>query len=99
MKDGLVRADDAAAGVPRARRRALPRGARVRVRITGTDLLTLDVHASVIARIDDAGTPADEPCDESEAEEAADSAGPLTLAIDVQDDERRAARRAAPHAA
>ena len=34
---------------------SLPRGARVRVRITGIDLLTLDVHASVVARLDDAG--------------------------------------------
>ena len=32
---------------------ALPRGAHVRVKVTGTDLLTLDVHASVIARLDD----------------------------------------------
>ncbi len=56
----------------------------MRVRITGSDLLTLDLHASVVRRIDDPTTTADDaPVDETEAEEAAESAGPLTLAIDV----------------
>ena len=65
----------------------LPRGAHVRVRIGGTDLLTLDVHASVAARLDDAATAAPDaaPAD-ADLDEGADSAGPLTLAIDVQGD-------------
>ncbi|HUG24622.1 ribonuclease catalytic domain-containing protein [Piscinibacter sp.] len=88
MKDGLVRADDLPLVFRALGADGLPRGARVRVRITGTDLLTLDVHASVAARIDDPATTADDaPVDETEAEEAADSAGPLTLAIDVKEDE------------
>jgi len=88
MKDGLVRADDLPLVFRALGADGLPRGARVRVRITGTDLLTLDVHASVAARIDDPTTTADDaPVDETEAEEAADSAGPLTLAIDVKEDE------------
>jgi exoribonuclease II len=66
---------------------SLPRGARVRVKITGTDLLTLDVHASLAGRLDDPTTTADDaPVDEADAEEAAASAGPLTLAIDVNGD-------------
>jgi exoribonuclease-2 len=86
MKDGLVRADDLPLVFRALGAEALPRGARVRVRITGTDLLTLDVHASVVARIDDPATTADDaPVDEAESEEAADSAGPLTLAIDMKD--------------
>jgi exoribonuclease-2 len=86
MKDGLVRADDLPLVFRALGAEALPRGARVRVRITGTDLLTLDVHASVVARIDDPATAADDaPVDEAESEEAADSAGPLTLAIDMKD--------------
>jgi exoribonuclease II len=69
----------------------LPRGTRVRVRVTATDLLTLDVHANVVARLDDAAAAA-EPVDDADAEEAAESAGPLTLAIDVKDgDEEPAA--------
>ena len=97
MKDGLVRADDLPLVFRALGADSLPRGARVRVRITGMDLLTLDVHASVAARIDDATTVAgDVPVDDLEAEDAADSAGPLTLAIDVKDDD--AERSPAPAA-
>jgi exoribonuclease-2 len=86
MKDGLVRADELPLVFRALGADSLPRGARVRVRVTGTDLLTLDLHASVVARIDDPATPADDAVvDESEVEEAVDAAGPLTLAIDVQD--------------
>ncbi|HEX6708180.1 MAG TPA: RNB domain-containing ribonuclease [Albitalea sp.] len=86
MKEGLVRADTLPLVFRALGADSLPRGARVRVRITGTDLLTLDAHANVIARLDDAARSADDAVvDESEAEEAADSAGPLTLAIDVKD--------------
>jgi exoribonuclease-2 len=86
MKDGLVRADALPLVFRALGADSLPRGARVRVRITGTDLLTLDVHANVVSRLDDAATTADDAVvDETEAEEAADSAGPLTLAIDVKD--------------
>ncbi|CAN7177740.1 ribonuclease catalytic domain-containing protein [Rhizobacter sp. LjRoot28] len=83
MKDGLVRADTLPLVFKAIGAERLPRGARVRVRITGTDLLTLDVQASVAARLDDPTTEADDaPVDDTEIEEA--SAGPLTLAIDVQ---------------
>ena len=84
MKDGLVRADELPLVFRALGAEGLPRGARVRVRITGSDLLTLDLHASVARRIDDPTTTADDaPVDETEAEEAAESAGPLALAIDV----------------
>ncbi len=84
MKDGLVRADALPLVFRAVGAESLPRGAHVRVRITGTDLLTLDVHASVVARLDDAAietAPAD-----AESDELADSAGPLTLAIDMAGD-------------
>jgi exoribonuclease-2 len=87
MKDGLVRAEALPLVFRALGADALPRGARVRVRVTGTDLLTLDVHASVVARIDDPTSTADDALvDESEIEEAIDTAGPLALAIDVKDD-------------
>ncbi len=86
MKDGLVRADDLPLVFRALGADGLPRGAHVRVRITGTDLLTLDVHASVAGRLDDEAAAA-APVDESDAEEAAESAGPLTLAIDMKDGE------------
>lgn len=85
LKDGLVRADTLPLVFRALGAEGLPRGARVRVRITGSDLLTLDLHASVLQRIDDPATTADDaPVDEAEAEEA--SAGALTLAIDVADE-------------
>lgn len=87
MKDGLVRADTLPLVFRALGAEGLPRGARVRVKITGTDLLTLDLHASLVSRIDDPATTADDaPVDETEAEEATESAGPLTLAIDVAAD-------------
>lgn len=86
MKDGLVRADTLPLVFRAVGAERLPRGARVKVRLAGTDLLTLDVHASVLARIDDPASSSDDaPVDEAEAEEATDAAGPLTLAIDLKD--------------
>jgi exoribonuclease II len=91
MKDGLVRAEELPLVFRALGADGLPRGTRVRVRVTATDLLTLDVHANVVARLDDAAAAA-EPVDDADAEEAAESAGPLTLAIDVKDgDEEPAA--------
>ena len=85
MINGLVRADALPLVFKAIGADSLPRNARVRVRITGVDELTLDVHASVVARIDETA-----PVDQAEAEgddadEALDNAGPLTLAIDVTD--------------
>ena len=93
MKDGLVRADDWPLVFRVGGADGLPRGARVRVRVGGTDLLTLDVHANVVARLDDAATagagsgPEADTETETEADDLAESAGPLTLAIDVQADD------------
>lgn len=84
MKDGLVRADTLPLVMRAMGAERLPRGARVRVRITGTDLLMLEAHASVVARLDDPDTAADDAVVlDEEVEEA--SVG-LALAIDVQED-------------
>ncbi|MDE2297689.1 MAG: RNB domain-containing ribonuclease, partial [Burkholderiales bacterium] len=85
MKDGLVRADALPLVFRALGAEGLPRGAHVRVRIAGTDLLTLDVHASVLVRLDDTAAADAAPAD-ADLDEGADSAGPLTLAIDVQGD-------------
>ncbi len=88
MKDGLVRADDLPLVFRALGAEGLPRGAHVRVRLQGTDLLTLDLHASVATRLDDTAAPGEAAADAEgsadDADDAADSAGPLTLAIDVQ---------------
>jgi exoribonuclease-2 len=84
MKDGLVRTDTLPLVFRALGTESLPRGARVRVRITGCDLLTLDLHANLASRLDDPTTTADDAVvEEVEADDAGASAGPLTIAIDV----------------
>ncbi len=81
LKDGLVRADTLPLVFKALGCEALPRGAKVRLRITGMDPLTLDLHASLVSRLD-AIAPAAPP-DEADDDEA--SAAPLALAIDLSD--------------
>jgi exoribonuclease-2 len=84
MKDGLVRADTLPLVFRALGTETLPRGARVRVRLNGCDLLTLDLHANLLARIDDqAPAPAD--AETEEDGEGTEASGPLALAIDVDD--------------
>jgi exoribonuclease-2 len=81
MKDGLVRADTLPLVLRATGTESLPRGVRVKVRITGCDLLTLDVWGALVARLDEAaGGVAAEEADEDEESPAA---GPLSLAIDL----------------
>jgi exoribonuclease-2 len=82
MKDGLVRADELPLVFKALGCENLPRGSHVKVRITGLDEMTLDVHATLIDRLDEAA-PADEADAEDDELEAA--AAPLALAIDVND--------------
>jgi exoribonuclease-2 len=84
MKDGLVRAERLPLVFKALGCEALPRGARVRVRITGTDAMTLDVHASLVARLD-APAAAPPQADDVEDEDEVQAAAPLALAIDVDD--------------
>ncbi len=84
LKDGLVRADTLPLVFKALGCEALPRNAHVRVRITGMDLLTLDLHASLASRLDDAPTaPA---ADEAGDEDDAAAAAPLALAIAMGDE-------------
>jgi exoribonuclease-2 len=87
MKDGPVRADHLPLVFRALGAEALPRGAHVRVKITATDLLTLDVHASVSERLDDAGAlPAEVLAEDAvDDTESSEPAGPLTLAIATDD--------------
>ncbi|MEO8298104.1 MAG: RNB domain-containing ribonuclease, partial [Burkholderiales bacterium] len=89
MKDGLVRADTLPLVMRAVGADKLPRGARVRVRIGAIDLLMLEAHASVVGRIDDPATPADDAvvADEELDEAAAEGATGLALAIDVSEAE------------
>ncbi|HET6789023.1 MAG TPA: RNB domain-containing ribonuclease, partial [Aquabacterium sp.] len=96
MMNGLVRADTLPLVFKAIGCDGLPRHAKVRVRITGIDELTLDVHASLLTRLDET-TPADQGDSEGgEDDEVLDNAGPLTLAIDVTDADTPAPDTATP---
>ncbi len=82
MKDGLVRADDLPLVFKALGCENLPRGSHVRVRITGLDEMTLDVHATLIERLDEPVAQADVEGDDEELEAAA---APIALAIDLND--------------
>ncbi len=82
MKEGLVRADDLPLVFKALGCEPLPRGSHVKVRITGIDEMTLDLHATLIERLDEAAA-----TDEAEADDddMAAAAAPLALAIDVNE--------------
>ena len=80
MKEGLVRAETLPLVFKALGCEALPRGALVRVRITGCDTLTLELHASLVSRLDGAPPAHADNLDDSEDENAA---APLSLAIDL----------------
>ena len=95
MKDGLVRADTLPLVFRATGTESLPRGKRVRVRLSGSDLLTLELHACLLARIE-APAAADAALAEPEAEDESPDAGALRLAIDLDEP---AAQDAPPAAA
>jgi len=87
MKDGLVRADTLPLVFRAVGAEQLGRGTGVRVRIGAIDLLTLDVAASVIARLDAAPAGSGDDAAAAADEDEGESAGPLAIAIDVAPEE------------
>jgi exoribonuclease-2 len=85
MKDGLVRAETLPLVFRLPGTESLPRGSRVRARITGMDLLTLDLHAVLAARLDVAAPAAADVAEEEGAEDEIEASGPLTIAIDLEE--------------
>jgi exoribonuclease-2 len=83
MKDGLVRAETLPLVFRVPGTESLPRGTRIRARVAGIDLLTLDLHAQLLQRIDDAPATVDDTA--IEGDDDTETSGPLTLAIDVND--------------
>jgi exoribonuclease-2 len=84
LKDGLVRADTLPLVFRALGTESFLRGTRVRVRITGMDLLTLELHASLVARLEDEVAPAEAEDGEGEGEDDAPTTG-LTLAINLDE--------------
>jgi exoribonuclease-2 len=85
MKDGLVRAETLPLVFRALGTESLARGERVRVRVTGLDLLTLDVHANLLVRLGDVAQAAAQAGTEVEDEDETPAQGPLELAIDLAD--------------
>ena len=93
MKDGLVRADTLPLVFRVPGTESLPRGTLVRARVAGVDLLTLELHATLLSRLD---APAASGADADPGEDDATGAGTLTLAISL--DEAEPADATAPAA-
>jgi exoribonuclease II len=87
FKEGLVRADDLPLVLPVLGAQDAPRGARVRVKLGEIDEITLDVKGTVTERLDAPAVPQAE--EEGDDEEPV--AGPIAIAVDVNESEEGAA--------
>jgi exoribonuclease-2 len=81
FKDNLVRADHLPLVLPVMGAQGLPRGARVRVKLGDIDLVSLDIHGTVLERLD--AEPEAFDADEEQDDDAV--AGPITIAVDLDD--------------
>ena len=82
----LVRADDLPLVLTVLGAQGLERGAKVRVKLGQIDAIALDVHGTVLARLDHPSTagPLERGVDLEDDDES-DNAGPLTIAVDVNE--------------
>ncbi len=102
IKDGgggsyLVRADELPLVLPVLGAQALPRGARVRVKLGEIDDITLDVNGTVVERLDDPADPGDDAtAGEPEGDDEEAVAGPIAIAVDVNEAEGTNAAPARP---
>ena len=102
IKPGWVRAEDIPLVLAATGTEALSRGTRVKVRLTGTDLMTLDAFSQLVSQVDSACTPEGSELEGDEGGEdgdAADAAGPISLAIHLEidlDDSSPVSQDAAP---
>ncbi|RYF22422.1 MAG: RNB domain-containing ribonuclease [Comamonadaceae bacterium] len=84
----LVRADALPLVLPVLGAQNLPRGARVRVKLGEIDEITLDVSGTVLERLDDPQDASDDgPVDEAEGDDDEAVAGPIAIAVDVNEPE------------
>ena len=83
----LVRADTLPLVVNVLGAQGMGRGARVRVKLGQVDLISLDIHGTVVARLDDPLDPSDDaPLDaEDDGDGAEVTAGPIAIAVDVNE--------------
>ena len=84
FKENMVRAESLPLVLPVLGAQGLPRNARVRVKLGEMDLITLDLHGTVIERLD---AVVDEVATDAadEAQDDEEVAGPIAIAVDVSD--------------
>jgi exoribonuclease II len=82
----LVRADHLPLVVNVLGAQGMARGARVRVKLGQADLISLDIHGTITARLDDPQDPSDDaPLDDEDSEDTSTVAGPIAIAVDLND--------------
>jgi len=89
FKENMVRADDLPLVLPVTGANGLPRGARVLIKLGDIDEVTLDIHGTVIERLDTPET-TDAEGDTGEDDEDA-GAGPIAIAVDMTESDAPAA--------
>lgn len=83
FKENMVRCDDMPLVLPVLGAQDAPRGARLRVKLGDIDEITLDVHGTVLERLD-APAQASAPADEEDDEDSS-AAGPIAIAVDMDE--------------
>ena len=81
FKDNLVRADHLPLVLPVLGAQGLPRGARLRVKLGDIDLVSLDIHGTLLERLDAEL----QLLDPEELPDDDDSAGPIAIAVDMSE--------------
>lgn len=92
----LVRADTLPLVISVVGAQALPRGARVRVKLGEIDEITLDIHGTVTERLDDPNDDSDDAPLDDAAEDDDAEAGPIAIAVDVNETDSSSADTPAP---
>ena len=85
FKENMVRADDLPLVLPVMGAAGLPRGARVLVKLGDIDEVTLDIHGTVVERLDAVTEAANAPDDEAGDEDEDAGAGPIAIAVDMSE--------------
>lgn len=96
FKDNLARVDTLPLVLPVLGAQGLQRGARVRVKLGAVDEVALDVSGTVIARLDADATAEADAAVEEDGEDEALAAGPISIAVDVNETETAASDNPAP---
>ncbi len=88
VRESLARADTLPLVLPLPGAANLPRGARVRLRLGAIDLITLDLSATLLARLDTDAAGQDAAAEDADEDDGhADISGPLAITMDLDDTE------------